>query len=143
VLHFRVTLDRLQSDLEEDDVILDQQMEVEPSPLDSSSSSLPPSTAVSSSHTPTVSSTHTPTGSTHGHAPSLLARQQSEIVGLSASASCVGGSEKLGGLLVRSQSMQATSSASPKDTPTVNAESAGVKEEESKDVVRQPTPRKK
>jgi hypothetical protein len=134
-----VTLDRLQSDLEEDDVILDQQMEVEPSPLDSSSSSLPPSTAVSSSHTPTVSSTHTPTG----HTPSLLARQQSEIVGLSASASCVGGSEKLGGLLVRSQSMQATSSASPKDMPTVNAESAGVKEEESKDVVRQPTPRKK
>lgn len=141
----RVTLDRLCADFEGTDLTLDAdsdlQMEAE-APLDSSSS-LPPSSTPSSNHTPTASSR-----TSNSHTPSLLARQQSEIVGPSASASCVAG-EKVGGLLVRSQSVQVTTSPpkDTKDTPAANAElavSASRKEEEdSKATVKQPTPRKK
>ena len=115
-----MVLDRLHLDSEEEDEILDveldQSMEVEPS-LNSSFSGVHASsfsqTPVTPGHTPSQTPVHTPS----------LARQQSELIGLSTAA------EKLQGTLMRSQSVQVVGSA-PKDMPVTNAESAsaGVKQ---------------
>lgn len=112
LLFSRVVIDRLYSDLDETDhwdtASDDKPMETEQPSLHSPAPSLSRH-VISPNHTPPVSA-HTSTS----HTPSI-ARQQSEIVGLSAGLSAA--REKLDTLLLRSQSMQAVTTPS-RVTPT-------------------------